>query len=216
LRTINGICGVGWSLSAAGTIARTGQRGEPAGAFLPRENRFFLNLGGMAGGELFPKAAEDEYTTRHEQFLRIRAGRNASRTIIFDNWTVWDKSGVKYTFRDLTRDPHPAVLFLTEIESPTGQHIYYKYLLGTDTGFARSPGPNGESDSVLVAAGGNGYGIGTIYLESLRYPHSASPWSEIRFEYEQRGARGFTDDFLAYRGGRRVYTNQRLGNVNVN
>jgi hypothetical protein len=159
LRTNNGLCGAGWSLVAGGVITKAGQRGEPVFGFDLREHRFFLNLAGLAGGELFlVDEAAGEFRTRHDQGLRIRMGRNRSGTYIFDNVVVWDKSGVTYRFRNLTGDPHPSVLFLTRIESPTGQKIYYRYKRGTDTGLYQA---SGDAISLLTSSGGD---VNTVWL----------------------------------------------------
>jgi len=176
----NGICGVGWAIPT-NLIQRSTKNGVPT---YDSTDTFMFNAGG-SNAELV-NVEGDQYRAKIESaFMKYVFSLNI--------WTVYDKSGIKYTFGQtqasrVEDSGNSFAWYLDKVEDVYGNYITYIYDKPAD---------------------------GQIYLTEINYTASSINPSltankQIIFSYETRD-----DKLYSYRSGWKVATTKRLNTIEV-
>jgi len=183
----NGVCGVGWSLSSS-SIQRSTKKGTPK---YDNSDTFVFGSSGSSGELVLVDPAAGEYRQKIE---------TAFMKYLFDSadskWTVWDKTGNKYTFGSSAA---------SRIVSPDGTKIFAWYLDRVEDVYGNAVVFTYEKDA------------GQIYLSKVEYAVNSvvtpplTGDKEVDIIYET----GRQDVVSNYRSGWQVDTAKRLKEIRV-
>jgi len=190
----NGICGVGWAIPTS-SIQRSTKKGVPT--YNNADDTFIFS-----GAELV-NIGGNEYRAKIEgafmRYVYTYTPNPDNSELTINSWTVYDKSGTKYTFGSNTRLENGTKTFswyLDEVKDVYENYITYTYTEET----------------------------GQIYLETINYTGGTDlePNKSIEFIYDKReNDTGEIEDFIrpdklySYRTGWNITTGKILSFIDV-
>ena len=183
----DGVCGVGWGLTTS-SIQRSTKKGLPK---YDNTDTFVFASSGSSGDLVLIDAAANQYRQKIETgFMKYVFDGTASK------WTVWDKSGTKYTFgssadsRIVNSDGTKVFAwFLDKVEDVYGNSVIFTY----------------EKD------GGQIYPSRVIYTANAVVTPQLTADKEVDFIYEM----GRPDISYSNRTGWQITTARRLKEIQV-